>query len=98
MWRCRAGPGLQPARRWLVSRFLVLAVAYRARSMAPIGVQLVKDALSLVDGVGWPARVGWRPGHLTPGAVMPASGDSGLRLALALAGYHRDRRGSGAGR
>jgi hypothetical protein len=63
--------------------------------MAPIGVQLVKDALSLVNGTGWPARVSWRPGHFTPGAVMPAGSDSGLGLALALAGVHRERRGSG---
>ena len=96
MWRCRAGPGLQRARRWLVPRCPVLAVAYRARRMAPIGVQLVKDVLSLVDGIGWSARVSWRPGHFTPGAVIPAGSDSGSRLALA--GYHRDRRGCGAGR
>jgi hypothetical protein len=66
--------------------------------MAPIGVQLVKDVLSLVNGIGRPARVGWRPGHFTPGAAMPAGSDSGLRLALPLAGCHRDRRGCGAGR
>jgi hypothetical protein len=66
--------------------------------MAPIGVQLVKDVLSLVNGVGWPARVSWRPGYFTPGAVMLAGSDSGLRLALALAGYHRDWRWCGAGR
>jgi hypothetical protein len=64
--------------------------------MAPVGVQLMKDVLSLVNGIGWPARVSWRPGHFTPGAVMPAGSDSGLRLALA--GSHRDRRGCGAGR
>jgi len=40
--------------------------------MAPIGVQLVKDVLSLVNGIGWPARVGWRPGHFTLGAVVSA--------------------------
>src|SRR5215467_10467325 len=79
----RAGPGPQRARRWLISRCPVLTVAYRARSMAPIGVQLVKDVLSLVDGIGWPARVSWRLGHFSPGAVMPAGSDSWLRLALA---------------
>ena len=66
--------------------------------MAPIGVQLVKDALRLVSGTGWPARRSWRTSHFTPGAVTPAGSDSGLRLALALTGDHRDRRGSGAGR
>jgi len=59
--------------------------------MAPIGVQLMKDVLSLVDGIGWPARVSWRLGHFSPGAVMSAGSDSWLRLALAPAGYHRDR-------
>jgi len=62
--------------------------------MAPIGVQLVKDALRLVNGIGWPARGSWWPGHFTPDAVMPAD-DRGLRLALT--GYRRDRRESGAG-
>ena len=81
-----AGPSLQWAPRWLVSRCPVVAVAYRARGMAPIGVQFVKDVLCLVNGIGWPARVRWRPGHFTPGAVMPAGSDSGLRPALALAG------------
>jgi hypothetical protein len=66
--------------------------------MAPIGVQLVKDVLRLVNGTGWPARRSRRPGHVTPGAVMPADSGSGLRLVLALAGCHRDRRGPGAGR
>jgi len=60
-------------------------------------VQLVKDVLSLVNGIGGPTLVSW-PGYFTPGAVMLAGSDSGLRLALALAGYHRDRRGCGAGR
>jgi len=64
--------------------------------MAPIGVQLVKDVLRLVNGTGWPARGSWRPGRFTPGTVMAADSGSGLRLALA--GYHRDRRRSGAGR
>jgi hypothetical protein len=32
-----------------------MAVAYRARSMVPIGVQFVKDALRLVNDTGWPA-------------------------------------------
>jgi hypothetical protein len=46
-------------------------------------VQLVKDALSLVNGIDSPARVSWRPGHFTPDAAMPVGSDSGLRLALA---------------
>jgi hypothetical protein len=66
--------------------------------MAPIGVQLVKDALRLVNGAGWPAQRSWRPGHFTPGAVMPFGSDSRLRLALALTGYRRDRRGPGSPR
>jgi hypothetical protein len=64
--------------------------------MAPIGVQFVKDALRLVNGTGWAARVSGRTGHFTPGAVVPFGSDRGLRLALALTGYHRDRRGSGS--
>jgi len=83
-------------RRRLVSGCPVMAVAYRARSMAPIGVQLVKDALRLFNGTGWPARRSWRPGHVTLGAVMLFGSGSGLRLALALTGYHRDRRGFGS--
>jgi hypothetical protein len=51
--------------------------------------------LCLVNGTGWPAREGWRPGDFTHDAVMPA-GDS--RPRLALTGYHRDRHKSGAGR
>ena len=39
-----------------VSRCPILAVAYRAKSMAPIGVQFVKDTLRLVNGTGGPAR------------------------------------------
>jgi hypothetical protein len=66
--------------------------------MARIGVQLVKDVLRLVNGAGWPAGGNWRPGHVTPGAVMRAGSGSGPRLALAWTGQHRDRRGSGAGR
>jgi hypothetical protein len=62
--------------------------------MAPIGVQLVKDVLHLVNPTGWPARGSWQPGHLTPGAIMPAWADGGLRPALT--GHHRDRRSSGA--
>ena len=85
-------------RRRLVSRCPVMAVAYRARRMAPIGVQLVKDVLRLVNGTRWPARLSWRTGHFTLGAVMPFGSDTGLRLALALTGYHRDRRGSGSPR
>jgi hypothetical protein len=61
-------------------------------------VQLRKDVLRLVNGTGWPAAGSRRPGQFTPGAVMRAGRDSGLRLALALTGHHRDRRGSGAGR
>ena len=49
-------------------------------------MQLVKDVLSLVNGIGGPTLVSW-PGYFTPGAVMLAGSDSGLRLALALAGY-----------
>jgi hypothetical protein len=45
--------------------------------MAPIGMQLVKDVLSLVNGIGWPGRVSWQPGHFASGAVMPAGSDSG---------------------
>jgi len=30
----------------------VLAVAYRAKSVAPIGMKLVKDVLRLVNGIG----------------------------------------------
>ena len=81
MWRCRAGPGLQRARRWLVSRCPVLAVAHRARRTAPIGVQLVKDVLSLVNGIGGPTLVSW-PGYFTPGAVGGA-----LVFCAGVAGY-----------
>jgi hypothetical protein len=87
--------GLRPR---LASRCPVLAVADGAKSMARIGVQLVKDVLRLVNGAGWPAGGSWRPGHVTPGAVMRAGSDSALRLALAWTGQHRDRRGSGARR
>ena len=79
-----------------VSRCPVLAVAHRAKSMAPLGVQLVKDVPRLVNGTGWPARGSRRPGQFTPGAVMLAGNDSGPRPALT--GGHRDRRGPGAGR
>jgi len=64
--------------------------------MAPIGVQLVKDVLRLVNGTGWQAQGRWRPGHFTPDAIMRAGRGSGLWLALT--GYHRDRRECGAGR
>jgi hypothetical protein len=57
----------------------------------------MEDVLSPVNSTGWPARASWGRGHFIPGAVMAAGSDSGLRLALALAGYHRDRRGCGAG-
>jgi hypothetical protein len=63
--------------------------------MAPICVQLVKDVLRLLKGIGWPARGNWWPGHFIPDAVMPAD-DRGRRLALT--GYRRDRRESSAGR
>ena len=72
----------QRAGRWLVSHCPVLAVTYRARSTAAIGVQLVKDVLSLVNGIGWPARVSWRPGHFAPSAVMPAGSDSGIARVI----------------
>src|SRR5215813_4247752 len=35
----------------------VLAVAYDAKRIAAISVQLVKDVLRLLDGMGWPAQV-----------------------------------------
>jgi len=63
-----------------------------------MGVQLVKDVLRLVNGTGWPVQGSWRPGHFTTDAVMRAVRDGGLRLALALTGYHRDWREPGAGR
>jgi hypothetical protein len=59
---CGAGAGARP-RIWgsglrflLVSRQPVLAVADRANSIAPIGVQLVKYVLHLLSGTGRPAR------------------------------------------
>jgi len=60
-------------------------------------MQLVKDLLRLVNGTGWAAGGSRRPGRFTPGAVVCAGGGSGLWLALALTGHHRDWRGSGAG-
>ena len=42
----------QRAGRWLVSHCPVLAVAYGAKRIAPIGVQLVEDVLRLHNGTG----------------------------------------------
>src|SRR5215471_20292786 len=72
-----------------------MAVAYFAKSIALIGVQLVKDMLDLLNGTGWTARKGRGPGRFTPCAVIGAGGFSGLRLALI--GHHHDRRGFGNG-
>jgi len=66
--------------------------------MAPIGMQLVKDLLRLVNGTDWAAGGSRRPGQFTPGAVLCAGSGSGLWLAPALTGHHRDWRGPGAGR
>jgi len=77
------------------SFWLVLAVAHCANSVAPLGVQIVKNVLRLLSGDGWPTPGSRRPGHLRSGAVMGAGSRSGP--GLDLTGRGRDWRWSGAG-
>jgi len=64
------------------SRQSVLAVAYEAKSIAPIGVQLVKDVLRLLNGAGWSARGARRPDLLTHRGVVRAGSHRGPGPAL----------------
>lgn len=48
----------------------VLAIADTAKSVMPVGVQLVKYTLRPLHGAGGPALGTWRRRHFMPGAVM----------------------------
>jgi len=56
-------------RRQLASFWLVLAVAHCAKSIAPLGVQIVKNILRLVNGDGWPSP---RAGGLAISCPVPS--------------------------
>ena len=78
-WRCSSSGPTAPAReraRWpsypgaenLSSR-AAPAIADTAKSVTPVGVQLVKYALRLLNGAGWPTPVARRSDHFVSGAV-----------------------------